>query len=61
MRLVDHSHYGIGVRRGAKVAVPAESAWRTEDFVALNIHRHSESPAAMDTEKDFGICANVSI
>ena len=49
----DHSLYGIGVRRGAKAAVPPESAWGTEDFVALNIHRHSESPAAMDTEKRF--------
>jgi hypothetical protein len=53
----DHSLYGIGVRRGPKATVPPESASSTEDFVALNIHRYSESPAAMDTEKDFGICA----
>ncbi len=26
-------------------------------LVALNVHRHSEAPAAIRTEKDFGPCA----
>jgi hypothetical protein len=50
----DHSLCRIGVCRCAEAAVPTESAWGAEDFVALNVHRHSETPAAMRTQKDFG-------
>src|SRR5260221_11764654 len=53
----DHSLCRIGVCRCAEAAVPTESAWGAEDFVALNVHRHSDAPAAIRAEKDFGPCA----
>src|SRR5438874_7717459 len=53
----DHSLCRIGVGRCAEAAGPTESAWCAEDVVALNVHRHSEAPAAIRTEKDLGPCA----
>src|SRR6266704_139064 len=53
----DHSLCRISVGRCAEAAGPTESAWCAEDVVALNVHRHSEAPAAIRTEKDFGPCA----
>src|SRR5215212_10368366 len=52
----DHPLCGIGVCRCAEAASPTESAWCVKDFFALNVHCHSETPAAMHTEKDLGSC-----
>src|ERR1700687_2440490 len=53
----DHSLCRIGVGRCAEAPVPTESAGGMEDFVALNVDRHSEAPTGMRAEEDFGPCA----
>src|ERR1700730_12309713 len=53
----DHSLSRIGVCGCAVAAGPAESAWGVEDLSTLDVYRHSEAPAGIVAEKDFGACS----
>src|SRR5580693_950543 len=54
MRLVDHSHYGIGVRRGAKAVVPAEIGVEYGRFRCAEYPPPFRIPSGHGHRKRFG-------
>src|ERR1700730_6262684 len=49
----DHSLCGVGIRGCTEPSGPTETAGGVEDFVTLNVYRHSEAPAGKRAKKDF--------